>query len=520
MREQKDIGAARGFFALAKTTRLHQVGLAFFWACGLLTFRSSALLCACIDTVAFSTLVVLVGLSAQIIVLLTIATMASRRPEALSRLPGWLFVSVSMVGLLLLSSVGHVGPDMSRIASVVGSGCAGCGYGYLCGMWAQAYGHMHPSRTSFYIPIVFVLTIGIYLAVTGLSDSVGIQATLLMAPLPIVSYRCLKLSLCESDVSGDDTADERAYSAAFRSVWRLILGSVIIAFMFGFAWQLSVEAVGSVNETNYVPMIASLIAGAAFALLIVAGRKKVDLSLAYKVVVPFFVVAFVLLPVLWEQQPIGLYSVMTVGYGLFDVVIWCLVAETAYDNRISGFVLGGLVRGVALLARLIGTLVGYMYVLIPHRPPLIVVVISLAALYFVGMWAMTVARRRNPVLEQTALPVQMAAPADDAGEAAPLSEEKPVAGEGVPRSEKPPVAVDFEQRCDGVVARYHLTRREGEVLPYLAKGRSAKFIAEALFVSENTIRSHISRILEKTDLHSKQELIDLVDASGAEEIDR
>ncbi|MEG2530860.1 MAG: LuxR family transcriptional regulator [Raoultibacter sp.] len=514
MRKQKDIGAARGFFALAKTMRLHQVGLAFFWACGLLTFRSSVLLCACIDTVAFSTLVVLVGLSAQIIVLLTIATMASRRPEVLSRLPGWLFVSVSMAGLLLLSSVGHVGPDMSRIASVVGSGCAGCGYGYLCGMWAQAYGHMHPSRTSFYIPIVFVLTIGIYLAVTGLSDSVGIQATLLMAPLPIVSYRCLKLSLCESDVSGDDTADERAYSAAFRSVWRLILGSVIIAFMFGFAWQLSVEAVGSVNETNYVPMIASLIAGAAFALLIVAGRKKVDLSLAYKVVVPFFVVAFVLLPVLWEQQPIGLYSIMTVGYGLFDVVIWCLVAETAYDNRIAGFVLGGIVRGVALLARLIGTLVGYMYVLIPHRPPLIVVVISLAALYFVGMWAMTVARRRHPVLGQTA------APAGDAGEVAPLFDEKPVVKDAVHGPEKPVIVVDFEQRCDGVVARYHLTRREGEVLPYLAKGRSAKFIAEALFVSENTIRSHISRILEKTDLHSKQELIDLVDASGAEKIDR
>ena len=49
------------------------------------------------------------------------------------------------------------------------------------------------------------------------------------------------------------------------------------------------------------------------------------------------------------------------------------------------------------------------------------------------------------------------------------------------------------------------------MLPYLARGRSAKVIAEALCVSESTIRTHTRRILEKTCLHSKQELIDLVE---------
>ena len=49
------------------------------------------------------------------------------------------------------------------------------------------------------------------------------------------------------------------------------------------------------------------------------------------------------------------------------------------------------------------------------------------------------------------------------------------------------------------------------MLPYLARGRSAKVIAEALFVSESTIRTHTRRILEKTDLHSKQQVIDLIE---------
>ena len=62
-----------------------------------------------------------------------------------------------------------------------------------------------------------------------------------------------------------------------------------------------------------------------------------------------------------------------------------------------------------------------------------------------------------------------------------------------------------------IASYYGLTRREAEVLPYLARGCSAKVIAEALFVSESTVRTHTRRILEKTALHSKQDLIDLIE---------
>ena len=62
-----------------------------------------------------------------------------------------------------------------------------------------------------------------------------------------------------------------------------------------------------------------------------------------------------------------------------------------------------------------------------------------------------------------------------------------------------------------IASYYGLTRREAEVLPYLARGRSAKVIAEALFVSERTVRTHTRRIREKTALHSKQDLIDLIE---------
>lgn len=55
-----------------------------------------------------------------------------------------------------------------------------------------------------------------------------------------------------------------------------------------------------------------------------------------------------------------------------------------------------------------------------------------------------------------------------------------------------------------------LTPRESEVFALLAQGRSATFIAEQLYVSNNTIRKHIAHVYEKLGVHSKQELLTLV----------
>jgi two-component system NarL family response regulator len=42
-----------------------------------------------------------------------------------------------------------------------------------------------------------------------------------------------------------------------------------------------------------------------------------------------------------------------------------------------------------------------------------------------------------------------------------------------------------------------LTAREGEVLGYLAKGMDNRAIAQALYISEGTVKSHVKAILRK-----------------------
>lgn len=64
---------------------------------------------------------------------------------------------------------------------------------------------------------------------------------------------------------------------------------------------------------------------------------------------------------------------------------------------------------------------------------------------------------------------------------------------------------------DAIAKRYALSGREAEVLQYLARGRSAKYIAEQLYISPETVRTHSKRIYTKTGVHTREELLSLIE---------
>lgn len=69
-------------------------------------------------------------------------------------------------------------------------------------------------------------------------------------------------------------------------------------------------------------------------------------------------------------------------------------------------------------------------------------------------------------------------------------------------------------RCEAVAGAYGLTPREQEILALLVRGRSKTHIAEAFLISENTVRGHVKHIYTKLDVHGKQEMLDLVEATA------
>lgn len=64
----------------------------------------------------------------------------------------------------------------------------------------------------------------------------------------------------------------------------------------------------------------------------------------------------------------------------------------------------------------------------------------------------------------------------------------------------------LQSACDKAASAYGLTAREAEVLLLLCQGRTRAYIAETLYLSENTVRGHTQHIYTKLDVHTKTEL--------------
>ncbi|NLG11105.1 MAG: helix-turn-helix transcriptional regulator [Coriobacteriaceae bacterium] len=70
----------------------------------------------------------------------------------------------------------------------------------------------------------------------------------------------------------------------------------------------------------------------------------------------------------------------------------------------------------------------------------------------------------------------------------------------------------FEEKCAQVSWKHRLTERESELLTHLARGRDAGWIQEEFCLSKSTVSTHRQHIYEKLGVHTRQELIDLIDA--------
>ena len=64
----------------------------------------------------------------------------------------------------------------------------------------------------------------------------------------------------------------------------------------------------------------------------------------------------------------------------------------------------------------------------------------------------------------------------------------------------------IDERCQAIAEQYGLTKRETEVMTYVVKGRSRTYIAETLFVSENTVKAHTKHLYAKLGIKNRQEL--------------
>lgn len=69
------------------------------------------------------------------------------------------------------------------------------------------------------------------------------------------------------------------------------------------------------------------------------------------------------------------------------------------------------------------------------------------------------------------------------------------------------VVQSFHKRASAASAMDCLTRREAEILEFLAQGYASKEIADRLGISYDTVCSHLGKVYEKLHVHSRTEAV-------------
>ncbi|MFR5828096.1 MAG: response regulator transcription factor [Adlercreutzia equolifaciens] len=75
-----------------------------------------------------------------------------------------------------------------------------------------------------------------------------------------------------------------------------------------------------------------------------------------------------------------------------------------------------------------------------------------------------------------------------------------------------PLDVGAQEKIRCFARAVGLTAREAEILGLLVRGRTLPYIANELFVTTGTVKTHVRHIYEKSLVNNRQELLDKVEA--------
>ena len=254
------------------------------------------------------------------------------------------------------------------------------------------------------------------------------------------------------------------------------------------------------------------------------GKMRRNANFLGFALITVFLVGGILLTGLGVAGEVPLGNLPTIaGINATELLIWLIVLANAQIKH------AGIVRpaavflvfviGVSHLATVL-VLGGVSWTQFDvSNLPLIAITVGLAFLVVIVVMAVLAimlynshANQDQSALGSTAPQHTSAAPAAAsplaaAPAAASASTSAPAAAPAVPPCVT--MAAD-EAAIERIQETFGISKRETDTLRLAARNKSAKEIAETLFVAESTVNSHIKGIYRKCDVHSRQELVALV----------
>lgn len=402
--------------------------------------------------------------------------------------------SILFVGtaLVLFAPTDHA-LDGMRIAGVALTGLGGATLLALLGIRYARKG-----------PKLLLVNVALALAVAALFDSVLLYLPRDLQPMVVALLPAICVSLyvisarnntvdtgvvgSRTSVTAAKTAGEVKAAPALLAesknahIIRIIVLPLVVGLAYGLMQRLTGDAYTSGTTGVNAATIVSFFLSALFialAALLFDSRKLI--KLVCFVAIPTIGIAFVMLPFFSDAREAA-QAICIIGFNSFYFMVWALWSGDQVGPSLpKRFVLG---LFVLVGAESLGSVLGVPVVAALDESGSTLAVVSLVVVYLLLMAGIFSLDRSSGVEQKQSM----------AAEVGPSG-----------------ATIMNGLDLDGWAKRYGLSARETEVFELLAKGRNRVFISKALFISDNTTRTHMKNIYRKLDVHSQQELIDLLE---------
>ena len=419
---------------------------------------------------------------------------------------------------LLFCELGDFGATVALF--VLGAVLTGFGSGFMWVMWGEYYAKVTQEEVEFLAPTSAVLAAVLVLVVSSMQ---GWMALVVVTVFPLLSGLCLLLSWRDAQgraatAEYRGAAEQRAFAEAHDSaragLSRVlvsmgragfgILAACLFVCLEGSFWSGSAQN----TEASQVALVVSIAFMLVVGLSATAGPRRVSLSFLYRWMCPALVVGF------------AAFIIFGDGTGAYVAYVVAIAARFAFCLITQMFFARYAVQGAATPVQSYG--LGWIFV---HLGDLLgvvalvlvdagiaagafsldqVVAVSMALLVGATMFVLNdsttfafAARKDDAERQRDASPMTMTA---TAAVTTPQGEPAATAAE----------VDDLTARIQTLARDSGLTPRETEVFDLLARGRSIPYVRDALVISKETAATHAKHVYAKLDVHTRQELIDLV----------
>jgi DNA-binding CsgD family transcriptional regulator len=436
------------------------------------------------------------------------------------------------VGFLLYVFGGGLNIAGINVAVVIAPGIAGIGLVHHMLIWGEFYGSIGSRRAAIYMTLTILCAVILTATVRLLPRELALLTVCLY---PVFSSLLARRNSDEVKRHQALVVTEQVRTDAPRYLLPLPWKICVVAGFYGMVSSLVSSSAVYIEATRRLPLAelsqtADIVVATLLLLGVLFFGRNLDHGFTYRPTLLVMVAGCVLLPFIETMQGAIAVGIVSGGYMYFYALSWTLYADATYRLRLTGFKVFAWGRVFGALGYAAGMLINFVLVTFDQASILRPDVLSLVTMVLLIATSIFVLDERNVTsgwgrsfrLAQAGVVANGGAMDGNAAETdgasgvfgtlgTPLSTPDVSAGpapaDGVSRESL------LERNCALLSSAHRLTKREREVLDYLARGRSLAWIERALQVSYSTVNTHVANIYHKLDVHSRQELLDLVEAT-------